>query len=677
MVFARIKNYLLLPSELTEFESRYLGRMNRVADVFFLLHIPFLSLLAFFNSTSAGLAVVLSSITAAGPLAARHLCTNPRSVSIVHGITSMFMGALLVHFGQGPVQIEMHFYFFVLLALLAVFANPMVIVAAAITVAAHHAVLWFALPSSVFNYAAPIWVVGVHALFVVLESVAACFIARSFFDNVIGLERKVAERTSELEGRNEAMRRILNTIEEGMFTVDPTGRVGTELSRSAELLLGPLPESRLLVDWLGGNDQSAADWLLIGLDEVYAGIMPLEITLDQLPKRCAAGARTLSIEYSPLFEHEELKALTVVVRDITAEVTRERLEAENREMLAIIDKLSTDRTGFIEFFEEADGLVEGLKSEHRKDWNVVKRRLHTLKGNCAIFGLDRVATICHHLETVIAEEGELPADAQWTQLFGAWAIVRGNLRRLLAENESGIELSIDQYQTLLMGILNGESKQSLVPMLASWQLEPTERRLSRLAEQAKRLAIRLGKGTIEVETRDNNLRIDSEHWAKFWSTLVHVIRNAIDHGLETEEDRSATGKTPAGKLILSTELVDSRFIVSISDDGRGLNWNKLRELASAQGLPAETETHLINALFQDGLSTAEAVTDVSGRGVGLSAVKSACDEMLGCVHVESTPGQGCEFRFVFDSRCMAPKLFDLLAEYGLDRSTITEPAKLN
>ncbi|MFO0941345.1 MAG: ATP-binding protein [Pirellulales bacterium] len=208
-------------------------------------------------------------------------------------------------------------------------------------------------------------------------------------------------------------------------------------------------------------------------------------------------------------------------------------------------------------------------------------------------------------------------------------------------------------------------------------MEPTERRLSRLAEQAKRLATRLGKGTIEVEVRDNKLRIDAEHWAKFWSTLVHVIRNAIDHGLESSEERASIGKSDTGKLTLSTELEEGRFIVSIFDDGRGLNWNKLRDLATVQGLPAETEAHLISALFHEGLSTAESITEISGRGVGLNTVKNACDEMFGCVQVKSISGQGCEFRFVFDSRCMAPKLFKLLAEYGIDQSTITESAKLN
>ena len=102
---------------------------------------------------------------------------------MTYGFTAMVMGGLLVHFGQGPMQIEMHFYFFVLIALLAVFANPMVILTAAVTVALHHFVVWLVIPISVFNYQASLWTVVVHALFVSLESIAAVFVARSFFND--------------------------------------------------------------------------------------------------------------------------------------------------------------------------------------------------------------------------------------------------------------------------------------------------------------------------------------------------------------------------------------------------------------------------------------------------------------------------------------------------------------
>src|SRR5262249_17283367 len=143
-----------------------------------------------------------------GPTLAYFFFQNPRSLSVTFGFTAMAMGGLLVHFGQGPMQIEMHFYFFTLLALLSIFGNPLVIILPAVTVAAHHGLLYFLLPRSVFNYDASLWAVVVHAAFVVLESFAACFMARSFFDNVIGLERIVGERTRELDAVNRDMRLV-------------------------------------------------------------------------------------------------------------------------------------------------------------------------------------------------------------------------------------------------------------------------------------------------------------------------------------------------------------------------------------------------------------------------------------------------------------------------------------
>jgi signal transduction histidine kinase len=190
---------LRLPPEITQFELAYLRRINRIALVFFALHVPVFTLIAWANQTGPGTAVVLTTLVWLGPALAHTTLTSPRTISLLHGIAGMFMGALLVHFGQGPAQIEMHFYFFVVLAMCSVFGNPMVIVVSTVTVALHHLVLWVALPDSVFNYDASWWVVALHALFVTLEAIATCFIARSFFDNVIRLERKLDASIAELK----------------------------------------------------------------------------------------------------------------------------------------------------------------------------------------------------------------------------------------------------------------------------------------------------------------------------------------------------------------------------------------------------------------------------------------------------------------------------------------------
>ena len=227
----KLLDIIILPKGISSFESSYLRKLNRIALIFFALHVPVFTLVAWANQTRPTVAAILTTLTLLGPAAAYFTFDNPRHTSVVHGIAAMFMGALLVHFGQGPAQIEMHFYFFALIAMCAVFGNPMVIVAATIAVALHHFVIWLVLPASVFNYDAHLWVVGIHALFVVLEATATCFIARSFFDNVIGLEKIVQTRTIELADKNRDMRVLLDNVEQGFLTMDRRGVLAPQRSR--------------------------------------------------------------------------------------------------------------------------------------------------------------------------------------------------------------------------------------------------------------------------------------------------------------------------------------------------------------------------------------------------------------------------------------------------------------
>ena len=671
-------DYLRLPSKVSDFEDEYVGRMNAIALWFFALHVPVFATIAYFNDTGVAMALTLTSGVLVGPYVSLKTFSNKRSVSTVMGIAAMFMGGLLVHFGQGPVQIEMHFYFFVLIALLAMFANPMVIVAAAITAALHHAVLWVVLPSSIFNYDAPFWVVAVHAAFVVLESVAASFIARSFFENVISLEKKVADRTAEVESRNRDMRMILDSVRQGFFTIDEQGRMSEERSAAVTQLFGEISDDETFIQVLARHDQKAADWLELGLDDVFNGFLPLDVMIDQLPSRLTANSRSLSIQYSPIESSGQLTSLAVVVSDITAEVEREQLESENREVMAMIEGIAADRAGFMEFFEEAESIINALRDESRANLVLVKRRVHTLKGNSAIFGLHQVAKACHAIEDYIEEHDEAPVGVAWTKLFSCWASARGNLRRLVTEESHVLRLDEEEYSAFLHDVLTGKPRETLAVRVASWQLDSTETRLRRISEQAKRLAKRLGKDGLSVNAESNGLRLESEAWSGFWNALIHIVRNAVDHGIEPLEDRDLSRKSGVGTLTLSTKCVDDRFIVSIKDDGRGIDWDRIRAIATKRGLPSETHEDLVNAIFEDGLTTAQQVTDTSGRGVGLGALKDACNALSGKILVESTLGEGTEFRIEFPTQAMAPETIALLESYGVSNamSTVTNNPKL-
>jgi two-component system chemotaxis sensor kinase CheA len=140
------------------------------------------------------------------------------------------------------------------------------------------------------------------------------------------------------------------------------------------------------------------------------------------------------------------------------------------------------------------------------------------------------------------------------------------------------------------------------------------------------------------------VRLAPVRWDGLWSAFAHAVRNCADHGLQTAQERAAAGKPPRNQVRLATAWTERGAMrLTLADDGRGIDWTKVRQRAEAAGLPATTDADLQAALFADGLSTADAVTDLSGRGVGLSALKAAAAELGGRVEVCSRPGEGTRF----------------------------------
>jgi two-component system chemotaxis sensor kinase CheA len=161
------------------------------------------------------------------------------------------------------------------------------------------------------------------------------------------------------------------------------------------------------------------------------------------------------------------------------------------------------------------------------------------------------------------------------------------------------------------------------------------------------LARDLGK-VVELEIAGADTELDKTVLEQLKDPLVHLVRNCLDHGLETPEERVAAGKPPQGTLRLAAEQRGDRVWVTVSDDGRGLDAERIRAKAVARGLiaadavPAEAE--IFQFVFLAGFSTAERVSQVSGRGVGLDVVKRHLEALRGTVEISSRKGQGTEVR---------------------------------
>jgi len=149
---------------------------------------------------------------------------------------------------------------------------------------------------------------------------------------------------------------------------------------------------------------------------------------------------------------------------------------------------------------------------------------------------------------------------------------------------------------------------------------------------------------IELVTEGGETELDKTVIEQLGDPLVHLLRNSIDHGIESPRERMERGKAPTGKIILSAEHAGGEVLIHITDDGRGMDPEKIRAKAVEKGLvPADarmTDSEIFNLIFLPGFSTAEKVTSVSGRGVGMDVVKRGIESLRGKIDIQSDPGAG-------------------------------------
>lgn len=191
------------------------------------------------------------------------------------------------------------------------------------------------------------------------------------------------------------------------------------------------------------------------------------------------------------------------------------------------------------------------------------------------------------------------------------------------------------------------SSRELQERVMGMRLLPIKMAFGRFPRLVHDLSSAVGK-KIELKLVGEETELDKNLIEAIGDPLTHLVRNSVDHGLETPEERRAAGKPEIGCLTVSAFHEGGSIVIEVADDGRGLNRERILQKAIERGLLSSEETysdeHVYNTIFQPGFSTAEKVTDLSGRGVGMDIVKQAVTPIGGTVRIQSVPGQGVTTR---------------------------------
>ncbi|MEX3007001.1 chemotaxis protein CheA [Hoeflea sp. TYP-13] len=226
-------------------------------------------------------------------------------------------------------------------------------------------------------------------------------------------------------------------------------------------------------------------------------------------------------------------------------------------------------------------------------------------------------------------------------LVGELVINQAMLAQSVAESanagSSAVTMGLEELQQLTREI------QDSVMAIRAQPVKPIFQRMSRTVREAADMT---GKN-VRLVTEGENTEVDKTVIDKLAEPLTHMIRNAVDHGLESPEDRQAAGKSAEGIVKLSAKHRSGRIVLEIADDGAGINRERVRQKAIDRGLitseTAMSDEEVDNLIFHPGFSTAEQLSDISGRGVGMDVVKRSIQALGGRVTITSTPGKGSVF----------------------------------
>lgn len=496
---------------------------------------------------------------------------------------------------------------------------------------------------------------------------------QSLADYSKNLENKVQDRTAALQTATERIQSMLNSLTQGFFMFNAEGQCLDMHSLACEKILGKKPANIPIWEAIGIDDQKSIARLQTWVELLFDPLSDFEDVAALGPKvtNNRSGLH-ITLKYYPVRSESDGQVSTVVVvaTDLTlerdAKIRADREAAYSQAILRIM----RNRGRFLEFLRDAKVTFARMVEELEKiqpDVHVLFRLIHTFKSASGYFSLYEVTTLAHQLESHLSTIRNAKNEGRDARIDSSLefdlTLLEEQLNTFIQANRDVIGISGDTTERTL------ELKESRVlhfrNHLLSKHSDPETLRVFTESFLQEKIvdsfefynhvvgleAARLEKEVQPLSFTNGHILILADRFRPLFSSMIHIFRNAVAHGLETPRERRELGKPSTGRVWVNFSLTENNWIrITINDDGRGISPDKIRASLKEKGFPnwdGATDDQIIQRIFEPGFSTAQEVTELSGRGVGLDAVKNEVQLLGGSVWVESFPGRGTSFTVEF------------------------------
>jgi ligand-binding sensor domain-containing protein/HPt (histidine-containing phosphotransfer) domain-containing protein len=483
------------------------------------------------------------------------------------------------------------------------------------------------------------------------------------------LEIKVTERTAEVRAKSKDIQAMLSNMPQGLFTVEDGGVIHPEYSNYLESIfetknIAGCNVSEFLFSGANvGSDAlasvNAAIFSIVGEHEMnFEFNKPL--LMDEYDSEIHGKKKSLALDWNPITEDDVVSKLMVSVRDVTQIKQMEESAREQKRQLEIVSQLlnlSADK--YLSFEHSAEKYIranrQAIQSASSYDPDVVAllfRNMHTIKGNCRTFGFTYLSDTVHTVESTYsklkAEEIKCwdvekllndvdlveAAVAEYAHVYHS-VLGRGDgsgaVRRDGFWMNNSVMNTIRQY-------VKGNQLTELATLVDRVNALTLEQNLADVIVSLTSIATQIDKEPPEVLIHADHIMIKDTAQNLIRDIFAHILRNCVDHGLERADDRVAIGKNPRGTIVIDAQVKRDCLDISVRDDGVGLNIQRLFHKGIQHGIWSENDRpdiqKIAELIFHSGVSTKDEVTDISGRGVGMDAVKQFLTEAHGAVCIK-------------------------------------------
>lgn len=483
---------------------------------------------------------------------------------------------------------------------------------------------------------------------------------------------QLSDLNAEINLFNIRLSSILNHSGQGFLAFGSDLKIQAVYSKECVAIFGCEIENRVFSDLIYAQNED-----IFFLNKLYLKVLDTsldpELYLSLLPNECERDGRFYQIEHRLIPAEDMGRSMMIILTDTTDRKKVEEAVRKEQTNLRRVVKVVRFTQEFKSIYEDMKNYdfevirpAKLLESLNRDQFYEIFRHLHNFKGLLSQFDFMQSVKKIDGYESIFTD---LLNKSEFSPTDALDVVLKIDLLATLQEDLAIVTLYLGeglykqsqrlQIEESKLVALENHLKANLpveaLKLIMPYVQDLRDRRLSQLfrslPEYALKLADRLGKVIDPLKISGDDIICEVPRYMAFSKSMIHLVRNAIDHGIETVDERLENDKLEAGsvELILTKDAEDG-ICITFKDDGAGIDLETLKSNIIELGIVDEetllswSEDEILNTIFMDSVTTEEEATDISGRGVGLSAVKHEVEALGGSIRVETEAGKGTTFK---------------------------------